>query len=870
MLQRLIVAILWLCAFTVSLTPGIVALDSGGVFPWSFWALAAAVILPCLAGFLAYRQDVFPTGILPHLLTIVLLFLGVFSLMQTVSLPHSLLGILSPGSVAAWSDWHQAAGAIDAEAASSSKAAVSVSPDLTFSSAAKFFLMAALAWCGTMLFSSRSSVLLLLLLPSTLGAMHALVGLYQVFLFPDYTFWGVEVDHPFGVFVNRNNAAMLLNLSLACSLGLIGWRLAVVTGFEFGQRGFSLTTLLDLMSDKISLLALVCGGLNFMGILFCGSRGGLAGSVLGLVFSIGIFGYKPIYSKLLTGAFVTFIVALLLLAKVDVTPRTLERFGASAEGLSESITSNQRIEHWQDTLVAIKSHALVGSGFGAYRYSLLPFQKAGPSWFLHADNLWLEWSLEGGIPIIFLLLFLSVVLIAALLRLRETPDPIDHGIVTTGWYALAAIVVSQCFDFGLLLAGSAALASLIFGAVLGRAALDGMSLRFRSNPSAGPIQFKTASFDLTGLFTGILVLAALSYSTYHLQREAIVDATLRNITKPTRLSVGNENNLSDNLQRLSSLPLITSEVLSSEAALRSQSLADTIQSEAVRLGLTDDRVKLKGFAAFRWLRILRRELESTTTQSAEVNEFVVLLDQLIGSLQPQIAELRRILAETLNQSPLDPDPRFLYLLTTLSSQENKLIEYQLLGLRGHATESLETLGTYASDSGDWPLVTNCWQRLIENSPHRVEEFLVKAQQVGHPNPVSVIPNNNSAIARAADMRLKGGYVDSEFLEQALDVLRSPLPESRGKRAERYLLLARIAQALKDFPVSEEYYRDAIDASPTLLEIRLSYIASMLEQGQLANARRYADSMKELFGEGNYQLNQILHEIGEKRRESGVE
>lgn len=868
MLQKLTLGILWLSACIVSLIPGVIAFDNGGVLPWSFWAMSVAMILPSFTGFLAYRQDAFPSGILPHLLAIVLLFLGTYSLLQAVSLPASIVGALSPGSYAAWTDWQAGASVIAPEISAQGRAAISVAPEYSVSSAAKFFLMAAFAWCGTMLFSNRNAILLLLLLPSLIGAIHAILGLYQVFLFPEYTFWGNQANHPFGVFVNRNNASMLLNLSLACSLGLLGWRLAVVTGFEFGQRGFSVAVLLDLLSDKVSLFAFICAGSNLMGILFCGSRGGLAGAICGVVLSFGLLSHKPIYIKLLTGSLIALVVGLVLLAQVDVTPRTLERFGASAEGLSQSIASNQRLDHWRDTLTAIPNYAITGSGFGTYRYAHLPYQELGVGWwFVNADNLWLEWSLEGGLPVMLLLLTVVVVLIACLFRLHDTPDPIDHGIVTTGWFSLAAILVSQCFDFGLLLAGSAGLACLIFGAVLGRAAMDGMSVKFGSAPPSNRLVFKSVSHNYFGLLTGICVIGGVVFATNRLYQEAVVNSVVRSAkSKANLFGGGEEDDLIAGMQLLTSLPIKTSEELNTHAEIKAHLLAKELQATGRQLGLLDGNYELQGLKPFHWLRNLQGQVGQELPPGVSRDEFTEKLNEINRLLQPKIDELHRELAASLNISPLDPVPRFLYVLTTLTPDGHEQIEQQLLSLRGYATESLETLAQYATFNENWDLATICWQRLAANAPHRIEEFLRKAERTGHPNPISLVPESTEAIARAAAFRLDEGFVDEDFLANSIDLLTIQLPDSRGYRTERYLLLARIKAALDDFEAADKYYKDAIEASPTLLEARLSYMVSMINRGDLISAKRYASAMKEQFGDNNYRLNQVLAQIDSQLEE----
>src|SRR5690606_36660235 len=94
-------------------------------------------------------------------------------------------------------------------------------------------LVAGFAVLASHLFADRSRLRWLLIALALTGALHAGLGLYQLATRPEATVWGLQSQYggkPFGAFINRSNAAVMLNLGLAASLGVIAWRLAALTG----------------------------------------------------------------------------------------------------------------------------------------------------------------------------------------------------------------------------------------------------------------------------------------------------------------------------------------------------------------------------------------------------------------------------------------------------------------------------------------------------------------------------------------------------------------------------------------------------------------------------------------------------------------
>ena len=96
------------------------------------------------------------------------------------------------------------------------------------------------------------------------------------------------------------------------------------------------------------------------------------------------------------------VIGLILAIAIVLIPSS-ESSGSYArlrEGFQEPgwISSDGRMLHWPDGLIASTAYLPLGSGLASYSYAYLPFQSDNPSeWFHHADNLWLEMLVEQGI-----------------------------------------------------------------------------------------------------------------------------------------------------------------------------------------------------------------------------------------------------------------------------------------------------------------------------------------------------------------------------------------------------------------------------------------------------------------------------------------
>ena len=218
----------------------------------------------------------------------------------------------------------------------------------------------------------------------------------------------------------------------------------------------------------IGLVGAVC---CTIGILVGGSRGGLVAACIGLLLTLFLVRHKRGYygtpvAILMVIAGVTF-----SLVPMNLKLESVERLEALTRDQS-AMSGQNRLSHWRDGWHAAWGHFPAGSGLGTYAYAYLPFQEfSSPTWYHHADNLWLELITEQGVVGIVLTLAIFAIAIRSIRVLAESPDPIDHGLRITGTFCLIAITVTQLFDFGLIVFGNLIAVTLLLPVLVARSSI---------------------------------------------------------------------------------------------------------------------------------------------------------------------------------------------------------------------------------------------------------------------------------------------------------------------------------------------------------------------------------------------------------------
>ncbi|WDQ19500.1 O-antigen ligase family protein [Rhodopirellula sp. P2] len=446
------------------------AADFGGILHWSQYVAAAGILLAMVLSLIGLTDSTASSGLRQHKLLLPLGLLVLLAWMQALPLPSGLIGLLSPGSNAAYSTWLE--GLVPASEQPSIHS-VSVSPFDTRHVALLLTFLLPLAFAASIVFHARNRLTMLLSAIAITGASVAIIGFYRK-LDPTADLWFfTSKSNGFAGFVNRNNAALMLNFGMAASLGLLSWRMMALHHIELDDPDFEFNDLLALISDRESLIGLLSSITCVAGLLLNGSRGGVVAALFGLVCAFGYVRPRRGLIGLPILAVVIGISVAILTVPMQLNLETISRLELISAD-ADTLQKDGRLLHWQDGWKAAMAYLPMGSGISTYGYSYLPYQSQSPgSWFEHADNLWLEMLVETGLPGVVIAVLFFTILLSSLRRLSTSADPIDQGVRVAAWYAIAAVMVSQFFDFGLIVPANLFVALILATAVVSRQVASG-------------------------------------------------------------------------------------------------------------------------------------------------------------------------------------------------------------------------------------------------------------------------------------------------------------------------------------------------------------------------------------------------------------
>ncbi|MDV6030827.1 MAG: O-antigen ligase family protein [Phycisphaera sp. RhM] len=470
-----------LCVFAVllALIPVVVSFDFGGHLAWTQYCSALAIVtltvallvLLAVGGWIAYRCPVGeespslrqrPSYALLYVVSawVALLYC------QTVPLSDNTVAWGSGGSYDAYTHWLDAPLSIT-RPSDRTNVPISIIASQTRHAVAFLVMLLPLMWMAIELVRTRPIAHLILVVIAIGTSLHAVYGMACV-LFPAIT--SITAGHGFGGFINRNNAALFMNLGLAASLGLALEHHAERCRGNFGPTSL---TAIDWASDPKSWMVFGCVTLNLVGIMTSGSRGGVLAMALALLIAIGFRSRLRRFAVTLAMMVIPMTIAVIVVLTPDVGFNAIRRAtDASSGNTIEQALSNARVSHWWDGLQASWEYLPLGSGLGTYGFAYLPFQSSGGElWFQHADNLWLEVFVEQGVIGPLFVVAIMLMILNACRRLQSSQDESDQAIGTMGLYVLVATAISQCLDFGLILSASAYLFSILASIVLTRSAM---------------------------------------------------------------------------------------------------------------------------------------------------------------------------------------------------------------------------------------------------------------------------------------------------------------------------------------------------------------------------------------------------------------
>jgi O-antigen ligase len=383
-------------------------------------------------------------------LDLALLAIPLYTIVQAVPAPRSMLDVVSPHSATV-----RLALMLN-PAAAPSWPPVSIDPLATLwaslvatGAIALFFAARAIFSFGWVRQTVRSI--------SAIGLAVSAVAIAQAATAGRYIYWHFPTEYegplPFGPFVNRNHFATWTIMAAPLCLGYIAARASKP---EPGQAGLAnRRTRFARLADGRTLWLTAAGAVMISALLLSLSRSGIV-SLAGAAAVSAIFLRRRARAGRgwwLAAALVVTVGLGLVRADLPAVADRFTRSGSSVEN---------RVRIWRDTLPIVRDFWLTGTGAGTYRTAMFYYQRSDRIvQFNQAHNHYLQAAAEGGVV---LLTLTACALIALVRTVRRHLVADVHG---TYWIragataGLVAVALQSLWETGLVMPANAALAAVL-------------------------------------------------------------------------------------------------------------------------------------------------------------------------------------------------------------------------------------------------------------------------------------------------------------------------------------------------------------------------------------------------------------------------
>lgn len=818
----------WLGAGALALLPTLIALDYGGVLCWTQYVAALVTLAVCTLAILSLLAQ---RGMLRQhwLLLPLVLWLG-FASFQTLPVSVETLRLLSPGSAQAYTDWI-------GPFVSRQTSPISLSVHDSKHACAILAVVIATAWASATLFQDRRRVIFLLLAISLGASMHAVIGMWEL-RFP----LREGIDRGFGTFVNRNNAALLLNFGVGASLGLLAWRLTALRNDQATTSRNVMTDLLAVLRERDGLVGALTATLCLGAILVGGSRGGLLTACISICMTFWICRRGSVNAPTIALAILVVSLITVFLLPIGLAPESLRRIEVSAVGES-SFLGEGRISHWRDGWQAALAHFPAGSGLGTYAFAYLPYQEySSTSWFHHADNLWLELITEQGLVGILLVVAIFSITIIAYRRLAHSADPIDRGLRVTVCYLLVAIAVSQLFDFGLIVLSNLLVVAVLLPVLVSRSVLvnhvgrgDGKPIR--SVPRALALRGNANFVSLTMLAVAISSLSILGSALKRLER----DAQIQSLTH--RMVAFPENGQHFDLKRLDELTDELLVYLDSEEVPTLLHALSKVEYQKARLTealaanppTTTDFARLYAETGPRTKR-----LQWLNTSAAHANQSVHDQDSYGRSF--------RCAERLVAVRPLSRDARTQMLFLDFVPQDRlftRAVLEQLARLYKSRPEVMINVGRYALDGGEVEIAQLAFATALIRQPANAPRVLAILDESDvEMRALDLIPSTANGTRTAAVYLLQNESKYRAILPGLLLRMDCDSFDTNASRASCEELAGDIEYFLGSHDNAFAKYQAAIDHAPSNRKLRLKLEKRLAERERPAEPEKAVNAAAE--------------------------
>ena len=450
----------------------------GVSFAISFALLATAFVLWAVERVFAPFAADGDTNALPvrsHFVWIAPLALAVWLIAQTIPLPMSVVGSLSPVRAEKATLVTEAFPELATEA-------IPIATDATLSRRALVLPAACLMAFVLGLYASTDRsraqrfirfLLLIAILEAVYALLEALSGQHSVLWFP-----ALKEGDATGTLINRTHFAALLNLLLPISVGWFYFRM----GEGLTQKGNSALlppTHWDVLGSRQGLSVLT-PGLLIVAIVQSHSRAGFAVMILTTTLFFFI-GSRRQSARGMSGIGAALAVCLLAYGVISDHQGVRDRFDESPE------IGHHRLTAWSETAAMVSDYTLTGAGFANYELVYPPYKsEASRGYRDHACSDWLEGvSTIGVIGMTPVALGVLTLLLAILIRLRSTGP--DFPWVMGAWCGLIGYAFHCATEGVVRLPALSLMAALVAGLTLGvTAAADRPRQATRRDQPASP------------------------------------------------------------------------------------------------------------------------------------------------------------------------------------------------------------------------------------------------------------------------------------------------------------------------------------------------------------------------------------------------
>ena len=427
------------------------------------------------------------------------------------------------------SDFEEA-GVVGQQSSSSRNAGRSLSHSSTRSHIAQW-LGLSLLFCATFdLVRTRRRLIFVFVVSTANGVALAVVGLLQFFAGGKMIVgeeWRRNVSSAaFGPFVNPNNAAGWLCVHLGISLGLLAFVWFPQLPISMARSKKSVTWQMrfhdcwDAVLSRTSTLtpfhclSVFAVVLVMAAIAASLSRGGILAGVMGLmIWGLSQFrGLRGTSALVGIGFLVLVLSGFLILFDLDTL------VAAELMTLKDPVSqSTARFLHWSDSLAIVRDFPLIGAGQGTYAFCTLPYQRRWvQSWFVNADNQYVEIIVESGLLGLILFVAFGAFVVRDSIRLLRAQGAcgeqgslsISHLRVlgATGLGVIVSQGMAMFLDFGIGLSSTAAALVMVSAAIA--AAASPVSRMRRLD---GDRQGRLSGSIVGASVRGCLVLSACVY-----------------------------------------------------------------------------------------------------------------------------------------------------------------------------------------------------------------------------------------------------------------------------------------------------------------------------------------------------------------------